>query len=262
MSTYADVDAFLAKWLGKSIDRDGAFGAQCVDFAAQYTAELFGVGYLPTPVTGGARDIYERFSLGAYFDKIPNTPDYVPVKGDIVIWTAFSNNQFGHIAIASGEGDTNTFVSYDQNWNVQKVERIRHNYNSVLGALRPKALTAVAPQGDIMNAEQVKDLYRQLLGREAEPGGLATYTGKPWATVYYAIKDSAEGQAYTKAKAKQLQDLKDQIASQQVQIDKLNKQIADLGSQPVTQDQAAAVVADVIKPAVGFWAKVWAWVKK
>lgn len=265
MATYADVDAFFARWNGKSVDRDGAFGAQCVDFAAQYTAELFGVGYLPTPVTGGARDIYERFSLGQYFDKIANTPTFVPTKGDIVIWTAFSNNQFGHIAIATGEGDTNWFNSYDQNWNAQRVEKVRHNYNSVLGVLRPKALTAGVKEMAV-DINNVKDLYRQLLGREANDSDAKSWVGLEWGRAYYGIKDSPEGQAFAKRRTdalngfpvvqKQVTDLTAQVTAQQAQIDKLNAQIKELGSKPVTEDQAAQVVADTVKPSVSFIQKV------
>lgn len=266
MATYADVDAFFARWSGRSVDRDGKYGAQCVDFAAQYTSEISGVGFLPTLVTGGARDIYEQFSLGAYFDRIPNTLDFIPKKGDVGVFTkpygklvdAVGNTYYmGHICVCTGDGNTNWFDSYDQNWDAQVVKRIRHDYRYFLGVLRPKNLTAAQPQGEAMiNSEQVKDLYRVLLGREADLGGIQTYTGKPWDQVFYAIKDSPEAQGHAKAQAKALQDMKDQIASQQAQIDKLNAQIKELGSKPVTEDQAAQVVADTVKPSVSFIQKV------
>jgi uncharacterized coiled-coil protein SlyX len=55
---------------------------------------------------------------------------------------------------------------------------------------------------------------------------------------------------------KQITDLTAQVSSQQVQIDKLNAQIKELGSKPVSEDQAAQVVADTVKPSVSFIQKV------
>lgn len=249
MATFADVDAFFARWNGKSVDRDGAFGAQCVDFAAQYTAELFGVGYLPTPVTGGARDIYERFSLGQYFDKIPNTPDFVPHKGDVVVWTAFSNNQFGHIAIATGEGDTTWFNSYDQNWNAQRVEKVRHNYNSVLGVLRPKGLVEQTNQGDVMDLDAAKKVAEMAAGRNPNDqanindlqknhvGGSAVNDIKAWYSSGER-RDFLKRQADEKAVLqKQNQDLQSQVKSQQDQINALNEKLKQGGLPQETVDQ-------------------------
>lgn len=56
---------------------------------------------------------------------------------------------------------------------------------------------APAPQqgGDMINADQVKDLYRVFLGREASQSEANSWVGD-WARAFYQIKDSAEGQAY------------------------------------------------------------------
>lgn len=144
MATFADVDRIIAKWNGKyaGVQYGGIF--QCVAWAAQFSGELTGIGYLPTPNTNGARDIYEVFSapLPSGYDRIANTPSFVPQKGDMVVWGAMPSNPYGHVAIASGVGDTNSFQSYDQNWTGgEKVHLVTHNYNYVLGVLRPKNLT-------------------------------------------------------------------------------------------------------------------------
>ena len=246
MATYNDVDNFFAKYNGKQVDRDGFpkdNPYQCVDFATQYTAELYGVNYLPTPVTGGARDIYEQFSLGAYFTKIPNTADFVPAKGDVVVWGAMPGNYYGHIAVADGVGNVNQFYSYDQNWGVQRVQRVLHNYGNVLGVLRPKGLVNQTNQGDIMDLESAKQLAEAMAGRNPNDqgnindlqknhvGGNAVNDIKAWYNSGER-RDWLNAQAGVMAgKDKAITDLQAQVKSQQDTIDKLNKQIKD---QPVT----------------------------
>jgi hypothetical protein len=223
MRTFADVDNFLSRYNGKSVDRDGRYGAQCVDFAAQYTSELYGVNYLPTPRTNGARDVYEQFSLGSKFNRIPNTLAFIPRKGDVVVWGAMTGNQYGHIAIADGEGDTNYFYSYDQNWgNVKRVQRIRHNYKNVLGVLRPKELQAApAPQqGVVMDTNAGRELYRTGLFREPEndsAGSAAQWNGRSPADALKVLRDSSEWQA----NARKLKD-----------YDALAKSVQELSARP------------------------------
>lgn len=84
-------------------------------------------------------------ALTKNFTRIANTPDFVPQKGDIVVWAPSLNGGWGHIAIATGEGNTTYFYSYDQNWtgNHDACKMVKHNYNHVYGVLRPKDQTKV-----------------------------------------------------------------------------------------------------------------------
>lgn len=73
-----------------------------------------------------------------YFDLIPNTPDGVPQAGDLVVFGQ-AVGVAGHVCVANGTGDVNTFDSEDQNWSgKQYAMLVHHNYNGVLGWLRPK----------------------------------------------------------------------------------------------------------------------------
>lgn len=129
---------YFTKYAGKKIDFDGAFGVQCFDLANSFIYEVLGIR---TAFTGmSAYQIYTDFEKQPNkicFDRIPNTPDFVPQQGDIIVWNIGKN---GHVAIATGIGNTSCFTSYDQNWtgNNEGVELIEHNYNGVLGVLRPK----------------------------------------------------------------------------------------------------------------------------
>ena len=141
--TYAE---FIKKYNGKAKDYDGVAGVQCVDLIKYYLKEVFG---LNPGAWGDAHCYYDNYNnlslLKKNFIRIANTPDFVPQKGDIVVWAPSLNGGWGHIAIATGEGNTTYFYSYDQNWmgNHDACTKIKHNYNHVYGVLRPKDQTKV-----------------------------------------------------------------------------------------------------------------------
>lgn len=132
------------KWvkenLGKGIDYDGTYGVQCVDLAKHYIKNVLGV----TPQSiGNAIEYYNKRKTSEYLTKnfkwIDNTAEFIPKKGDLCVFTSKSGN--GHISVATGEGTTSYFYSYDQNFPKAKHEpmtKIKHSYISFLGVLRPK----------------------------------------------------------------------------------------------------------------------------
>lgn len=75
-----------------------------------------------------------------YWEIISNTPTGVPNIGDLVIFGTYVGIA-GHVCIFK-EGDAMSFRSEDQNWaGLQKARLVNHNYNGVLGWLRPKVLS-------------------------------------------------------------------------------------------------------------------------
>lgn len=240
MATFADVDRIFAKYNGKQVDRDGyppAQPYQCHDWAAQYSAEIGGPGFIPTPVTGGARDAYEQWgrpemaAVRAFYDRIPNTPEFVPRKGDVPVWGPRNNNPYGHIAVATGEGDTNWFNSYDQNWNTPRVTLVRHDYSGLLGVLRPKNLTSNVGEPP-MNDQQKKDAYNIVLQRNPE---VAKADGRTAMQFIYDARGELKAQRDAAAKA--LADRDAQIKSQQDQINALNEKLKQGGLPQETVDQ-------------------------
>lgn len=137
-------DKWAKENLGKAIDYDGAYGVQCVDLAKHYIKNVLGI----TPQSiGNAIEYYNKRKTSAYltenFKWIDNTPEFVPKKGDLCVFTSKSGN--GHISVATGEGTTSYFYSYDQNYPRAKHEpmtKIKHTYTSFLGVLRPKRKSA------------------------------------------------------------------------------------------------------------------------
>lgn len=130
---------FIKTYKGKSFDYDGVSGIQCVDLVKQYLNKVFGI---KPGSWGNAKDYYEDYNsnktLKANFTRIANTPEFVPKKGDIAVWGTGLGNKYGHIAIATGEGTTSYFYSYDLNWNGKTVKKVKHTYKGFLGVLRAK----------------------------------------------------------------------------------------------------------------------------
>lgn len=130
-------DAFVNKYIGRAVDYDGSAGAQCVDLAKAYLKEVHDV---PQFSIGGSAKYYytRRFSeLSKKFTKIANTPDFVPLKGDIAVWDSSKGGGHGHVAICTGEGNTKYFYSYDMNWNGKAMKKVKHDYSGFYGVLRP-----------------------------------------------------------------------------------------------------------------------------
>lgn len=151
------LEQFLKKYLGKSIGYPaGSYVGECLSIVKQYIKECFGIEPPPSG-SGSAYGYWSNFPnpLGEKFEKIENTPTLIPQVGWIVIWKPWSTNQYGHIAIIK-DGDTNRFVSYDQNWGTKNFVEINHTYKDVVGFLVPKQV--IKPVETNMTDEQKRIL--------------------------------------------------------------------------------------------------------
>lgn len=103
---------FIDKYEGESIDFDKLYGAQCIDLFNYYNQEVIGAPWIGTPVTNGARDLFEVDSSArrAYYDVVSaSTP---LVTGDVLVYgepngRAVVNGKtifYGHVAIYIGDG--------------------------------------------------------------------------------------------------------------------------------------------------------------
>ena len=150
-------DEYFSTRVGKGIDYDGNYGVQCFDLANDYSVKVVGGKQF---MGMGAYEIYTNYYNQPghdLYERIPNTPDFVPKKGDIIVWSQ-SLSRWGHVAICNGKGDTTWFESYDQNWTGRNdpVTLIRHNYNCVLGVLRPKDQERVLGKQDKPKPKELK----------------------------------------------------------------------------------------------------------
>src|SRR3990167_6804339 len=155
------IQEFFDKWNSKGIDFDSFYGFQCMDLAHQFAVD---VNKQDIPSAPAAKDVWNKNCSG--YDKIKNTPEGVPQKGDIVIWGT-EIGQYGHIAVFD-HGDSNSFTSFDQNWPVGSLCHYQnHSYKGVLGWLRLKSAIITQPITQIPAIPVINDQTRipgKLLG--------------------------------------------------------------------------------------------------
>jgi hypothetical protein len=250
-------DQFVAKWTGVGADFDGAYGFQCVDLFNFYNRDVVGQGFVGTPTTGGAADLWNDYTTLDGYTKVANSPTGVPPKGAVVIWAANTKatGAAGHVGIASGEGDADYFVSFDQNYPTGSLPHMqRHTYEGVLGWYVPNDNQGT----NTMDEEAAKDVYRLGLHREPEndqvwrafmgmkfeDAAAIVRAGTEWLTQNdvllraYPLVEQQLAEAHAK-----IADLTNQGQSQQAAIDVANKHIDALTSQLTAAEAAQALPA-------------------
>lgn len=239
---------FFNQFNGQFVDFDNAYGAQCFDLVNKYSTML---GY--QRFTGlYASGIYNQ--PGSNYIQIPNSPTAVPQAGDIIVWNNNYGGGFGHTAIANGEGNTSYFVSFDQNWQPgSPAVLVKHNYNGVIGWLRPKnnAGTPAGSGEDMINQganeyARANKLHQQVRGRALSRDVFNAFVGKSWLTYIETLSDDPEANNWQEngkvgAVARrdnwqqQIYDLQAQNGVQQKSLDEMGKQIRELQAQVAVQ---------------------------
>lgn len=108
-------------------------------------------------------------------------------------------------------------------------------------------------QGDVIN------MYRLLLGREPDAGGLATFTGKSWNSVFYGITGSDEYKSKKANEAKTITDLQTALLNEQKKPPKeIVKEVEKIVTEYV--DRPVEVIKEVEKPLS--WQRVIQWVRE
>lgn len=132
------IDEFITKYMGKKVDFDGAYGAQCVDLFRQYCQDV-----LELPHTGrvdGAKDLFEKYSSLSnevkYFERFTRGV----VTGDVAIWGATEKNPYGHVAIVVGNMPGRDLLVFEQNGFKQDGAKLTiRTIDNLLGYLRKRA---------------------------------------------------------------------------------------------------------------------------
>ncbi|QEJ95318.1 CHAP domain-containing protein [Treponema phagedenis] len=133
------LDEFVKKYLGKKVDYDGHYGAQCVDLFRQYCKDV-----LKIPHTGGvigASELYTKYEKlpleMKYFERIPRTKGK-PQAGDVAVFMPTKGNKYGHVAIVIS-ADKETLTVFEQDGFAQTGTYIvTRSYTYILGFLRKK----------------------------------------------------------------------------------------------------------------------------
>ena len=144
-------DAFVAKNNNEPVEAyDATSPFQCFDLIIAW-CDVLGVPRLSNGSSifpfWGASQIYTDYqSMQAkWFDRVTNTADYIPKKGDILVWRSDypGTGGAGHTAVATGKGTLSTFEAFTQNnpkYRLSVVSSFPYTY--VLGALRYKVTSS------------------------------------------------------------------------------------------------------------------------
>lgn len=119
-------------WLWKRVDVDGVYGAQCVDWARQYTNEA----WRPIINRGNAIELWNK-GLWGNWKKVEYKPWLKPSAWDVVL---FNFKPYWHIAIADNSSDWASVWVIEQNrtatgtglWK-DAISKGRYSYWVVLG---------------------------------------------------------------------------------------------------------------------------------
>ncbi|MDR0922461.1 MAG: CHAP domain-containing protein [Lactobacillales bacterium] len=123
--------------LGTSYDADNYYGAQCMDLIVWFMWKYF--KWRPK---GDAIDLL-RQDLPAGFQRIRNTPDFLPLAGDIFIFGLCEYGRYGHTGFVES-ATLEHFVGLEQNGlnpsltKGSPLARVSHpNYYGFWGVIRP-----------------------------------------------------------------------------------------------------------------------------
>ncbi|MFO3720188.1 N-acetylmuramoyl-L-alanine amidase [Staphylococcus felis] len=111
--TQQDALKYALSLKGKYIDFDLRFAYQCMDVAVQYVYHLTN---RKLSMWGDAKDALKNVFPDGW-KIVKNTPDYVPPKASIAVWTEQEYAEFGHIAIVvDNKGGTQYVTVLEQNF--------------------------------------------------------------------------------------------------------------------------------------------------
>lgn len=116
MKTHQQMLERLKWYVGRYIDFDGAYQAQCMDLAVDFIWWATNGKYR---MWGNAIDaVNDRVNnYGKYATVHKNTKDFLPQVGDIAVWTKKPAHEvYGHIGIVYGNITLDTCTMLDQNW--------------------------------------------------------------------------------------------------------------------------------------------------
>lgn len=155
--------------LGKSLDYDGVYGAQCVDLIKYYYDYLGCASY----ARGNGAD-YASNALPSGWARYKGAQ---PQPGDILVYSGTSDNPNGHVAIYEADN-----ITYHQNFNgCAYVVRFNYHYKNDVyspywGVIRPDFGTgAIAGSWEGPTISEITETNARLYGK-------LVYNGKPHTT--------------------------------------------------------------------------------
>ena len=137
------LEEFVKKYIGKKVDFDMVYGAQCVDLFRQYNKEVWGNPH--TGAVDGAKDLvvnYERMPLEQRFLSLVPVDRDIAKAGDVAVWNATEVNKYGHVAIVVGVLGDESLIVFEQDGFKQDGAKLNvRSIKNLLGFLRKKCVS-------------------------------------------------------------------------------------------------------------------------
>lgn len=129
---------FKEKYLGKTVDVDGAFGGQCVDLFNAWNRD-YNNCYINCAPTGYARSLAENKENNGILKHFNETAINNMIEGTVVVYGMCKFAPVGHVGFFIEDNGDGTFKCLQQNYNNQQVVTINNNpYSGIIGAFIPK----------------------------------------------------------------------------------------------------------------------------
>jgi hypothetical protein len=136
-----DVKQFVDAYVGKRVDFDKQFGAQCVDLFRQFCKDVWEVPHLGG--VEGAKDLFTDYQKlpgeVQYTDRIEYRDGNYPGEGDVVIFRESASNKYGHVAICLYATKSRIVVFEQDGFNQTGAKIGIWPYDRLLGWLKKKA---------------------------------------------------------------------------------------------------------------------------
>lgn len=140
LATQSQAVSWANSQIGKSLDYDGVYGAQCVDLIKYYYSYL-GV----SPVNGNGCDYATNKLPNNSWNRIKYYNGFVPQPGDIAVWT-YASSAYGHVAIiTSANSSSMNVVEQNGSTQVTKTHSYSYSYGTFYGVIRPNFKANAAP---------------------------------------------------------------------------------------------------------------------
>ena len=136
-------DVWFDKTVPHPVPDPNKLQGQCVQFIRWLFIHWMGLPDWKPVKDAKAANFWTQYendhAMKNHWEKISNTPDFLPREGDICIWNTNKGGGYGHIAMVYGDDHTlRYFHSIESNWKPLKVSVVQHNYNDVIGFFRFK----------------------------------------------------------------------------------------------------------------------------
>lgn len=129
---------FKEKYLGKTVDVDGAWGEQCVDLFNAWNRDYNGC-YINCQPTKYARSIAENKANNGILNYFKETAVNNMIEGTVVVYGKCKFAPEGHVCFFIKDNGDGTYQALQQNADGRQYVTIDNNpYNGIIGAFIPK----------------------------------------------------------------------------------------------------------------------------